>query len=174
MEMKVYQFPHLERMIGKIKFLFWVLISSCIWTAKAQHKQAGANVVWSSQSESAAGSMPCGGGDIGLNVWVEKGELLFYIARSGTFDENNTLLKLGRVRLKLSPNPFDAGSSFKQELVLKEGYVKVTGIKGGLQTEVKVWVDVFKPIVHLELKSNQKTFAEAGFESWRNEDRLTK
>jgi hypothetical protein len=51
--------------------------------------------------------MPCGGGDIGLNVWVEKGELLFYIARSGTFDENNAMLKAGRVRVKLSPNPFD-------------------------------------------------------------------
>ncbi|MDB5149262.1 MAG: hypothetical protein JWQ57_3282, partial [Mucilaginibacter sp.] len=48
--------------------------------------------------------MPCGGGDIGLNVWVEKGELLFYIARSGTFDENNAMLKPGRVRIKLSPN----------------------------------------------------------------------
>jgi hypothetical protein len=175
MEMKVYQFPHLERMIGKNKFLLiWMMISSCLWTAKAQNKQAEANLVWNSQSENAAGSMPCGGGDIGLNIWVEKGELLFYISRSGTFDENNTLLKLGRVRLKLSPNPFDAGSTFKQELVLKEGYVKVAGTKAGLQTEVKIWVDVFKPIVHLELKSNQKTFAEAGFESWRNEDRLTK
>ena len=35
--------------------------------------------------------MPCGGGDIGLNVWVENNELLFYMAKSGTFDENNRL-----------------------------------------------------------------------------------
>lgn len=151
-----------------------ILLSGCLLTAVGQDKQFDANVVWTSQSENSAGSMPCGAGDIGLNVWVEKGEVLFYISRSGTFDENNTLLKLGRVRLKLSPNPFEEGSSFKQELVLKEGYVKITGNKAGLNTEVKVWVDVFKPLVSLEIKSNQKTLAEAGFESWRHEDRLTK
>lgn len=161
-------------MKNKVIVICAVLLSVCLFTATAQHKQADANLVWTSQSDNAAGSMPCGGGDIGLNVWVEKGALLCYISRSGTFDENNTLLKLGRVRLMLSPNPFDAGSTFKQELVLKEGYVKVTGTKAGLKTEVKVWVDVFKPVVHLEVKSNQKTLAEAGFESWRNEDRLTK
>jgi hypothetical protein len=151
-----------------------VLLSACLFTAIAQNRQSDANLVWNSQSENSAGSMPCGGGDIGLNVWVEKGDVLFYISRSGTFDENNTLLKLGRVRLKLSPNPFEAGTIFKQELVLKDGYVKITGTKGGLSTEIKVWADVFKPVVHLDIKSNQKTFAEAGFESWRNEDRLTK
>lgn len=37
--------------------------------------------------------MPCGGGSIGLNVWVENGDLMFYAQRSGTFDENNTMLK---------------------------------------------------------------------------------
>jgi len=151
-----------------------ILLSGCLLTAVGQDKHFDANVVWTSQSENSSGSMPCGAGDIGLNVWVEKGEVLFYISRSGTFDENNTLLKLGRVRLKLSPNPFEEGSNFKQELVLKEGYVKITGNKAGLNTEVKVWVDVFNPLVHLDIKSNQKTFAEVGFETWRYEDRLTK
>lgn len=151
-----------------------VLITVCLPIAQAQIRQTDANVVWTSQSENAAGSMPCGGGDIGLNVWVEKGALLCYLSRSGTFDENNTLLKLGRLKLNLSPNPFDAGSDFKQELVLKEGFVRVTGTKSGLKTEVKIWVDVFKPVIHVEIQSNRKTLAEAGFESWRTEDRQTK
>src|SRR5215210_8015418 len=64
-----------------------------------------ADITWDSQSRNASESMPCGGGDIGLNVWVENGDILFYVARSGTFDENNALLKLGRVRIKMSPNP---------------------------------------------------------------------
>ena len=59
------------------------------------------NLHWNSQSLNSGESMPCGGGDIGLNVWVENDELLFYLLRSGTFDEHNTLLKLGRVRVKL-------------------------------------------------------------------------
>lgn len=158
----------------KVIVISLILISACLFKAVAQNKQVDANVVWTSQSDNSAASMPCGGGDIGLNVWVEKGEVMFYLSRSGTFDENNTLLKLGRVRLKLMPNPFENGSSFKQELVLNEGYVKITGKKAGLETEVKVWVDVFKPFINVAVTSNRKTSAEAGFESWRMEDRLTK
>jgi hypothetical protein len=37
------------------------------------------NVVWTSQSKNSAQSMPVGGGDVGLNVWVENNELFFYI-----------------------------------------------------------------------------------------------
>ena len=62
-------------------------------------------VRWTSQSKNSSESMPCGGGDTGLNVWVENNDILFYFSRSGTFDENNAFLKLGRIRLRLSPNP---------------------------------------------------------------------
>lgn len=155
--------------------VIWIVLSlGFLLTATSQQRQADENLVWTSQSQNAAGSMPCGGGDVGLNVWVEDGALLCYISRSGTFDENNTLLKLGRLRVRLSPNPFDDGDTFKQELVLKDGYVKITGTKADLKTEVKVWVDVFKPVVHIDVNSNQKTIVDAGYESWRNDDRLTK
>lgn len=159
----------------RIILIYIVVLSACLSSAQAQHNvAANANLVWTSQSTSSSESMPCGGGDIGLNVWAENDELFFYISRSGTFDENNTLLKQGRVRLKLSPNPFDTGATFKQELVLNEGYVQITGKKGKLITTVKIWVDVFKPIVHLDIKSNRKTTAETGYENWRFEDRVTK
>jgi hypothetical protein len=68
--------------------------------ALAQHVMPDRyNVVWNSPSKNSSESMPCGGGDVGLNVWVEDGDILFYLSKSGTFDENNTLLKLGRVRI---------------------------------------------------------------------------
>ncbi|MGG6712979.1 UNVERIFIED_CONTAM: hypothetical protein ITH36_25590, partial [Salmonella enterica subsp. enterica serovar Weltevreden] len=68
----------------------------------AEHPElATNNITWTSPSKNSGESMPCGGGDIGLNVWSEGGDVLFYMARSGTFDENNSLLKLGRVRLRL-------------------------------------------------------------------------
>lgn len=114
--------------------------------------------------------MPCGGGDIGLNVWVEGGELLFYISRSGAFDEANTLLKAGRVRVKLTPNPFE-GKIFQQELRLKSGDVKITASNAGITTDVSVWVDVFRPVVHLEITSNRPVVTEATYESWRYQDR---
>ena len=84
------------------------------------------DVVWDSPSTSSAESMPCGGGDIGLNVWAEDGDILFYIDRSGSFDENNQQLKHGRVRLTLEPNPLlAAGAEFRQTLRLQEGYVDI-------------------------------------------------
>ena len=45
-----------------------------------------------------------------MNVWVEDDDVFFYLCRSGSFDENNTLLKQGRFRIRLTPNPF-AGRS---------------------------------------------------------------
>ena len=143
------------------------------------------NITWNSPSENAGGSMPCGGGDIGLNVWVEKGDLLFYLSRSGTFDENNTLLKSGRIRIKLSPNPFSdpkapetekpasplADGEFRQELVLRDGSIHITGRRQGLSVDIKVWVDVFRPAIHVEMNSSRPINAEAVYESWRTTDR---
>lgn len=110
--------------------------------------------------------MPCGCGDIGLNVWVENNELLFYLSRSGTFDENNQMLKLGRIRLRLSPTPF-LNAGFRQQLRLESGDVRISA--GG--TDIRLWVDVFRPIVHLEIASRQPTEATVSYESWRLSDR---
>ncbi len=126
-----------------------------------------ANVVWYTPSQNSSESMPCGGGDIGLNVWVEKGDLLFYISRSGTFDENNTMLKQGRVRLRLSPNPFINASDFRQELHLKDGYVQVSAGK----TNIELWVDVFRPLIHVEVSSKDPVKTDVFYENWRYKDR---
>ena len=129
------------------------------------------NVVWNSQSENSSESMPCGGGDIGLNVWVEDGDVIFYISRSGTFDEHNTLLKLGRIRIQLSPNPFD-GKNFTQELVLRDGYVKIAGEKESVKATCTIWVDVFEPVIHVDIESNANIEAKVVYENWRYQDRL--
>lgn len=142
-----------------------------LWFTPTTHAQE--NVIWTTQSKNSSESMPVGGGDIGLNLWVEKGEVYFYLSKSGTFDENNTLLKLGRVKLKLSPNPFE-GKTFKQELILKDGYAQISASSGKLNTQIKVWVDVFSPVIHLEVKSSEKLTSKVSYESWRFEDRITK
>lgn len=154
------------------KTFFFVLFASLWFTSTVAYAQEKDNVVWTTQSNNSAESMPVGGGDIGLNLWVEKGEVYCYISRSGTFDENNTLLKLGRIRLQFSPNPF-AGQTFKQELILKDGYASISGADGKIKSEIKVWVDVFKPVIHIDIQSNAKMTTTANYESWRFEDRIT-
>src|SRR6185437_3761265 len=118
----------------------------------------------------AAGSMPCGGGDIGLNVWIEKGDLLFYFGRSGSFDENNQLLKGGRIRIRLQPNPLEG--TVRQELQLQNGSVVISGLAGGAAVKIRVWVDVFRPVVHVDLDASHPLGAEATYESWRTADRI--
>ncbi len=129
------------------------------------------NIIWDTQSKNSGESMPCGGGDIGMNVWVENGDLLFYFSRSGTFDENNTLLKLGRFRVRLDPNPLQAGT-FSQKLNLEEGCIEITGKNGSLSTNIRVWVDVFRPVIHVDVANNKNINAEVFYESWRFDDRL--
>ena len=59
--------------------------------------------------------MPLGNGDIGLNVWAEAdGDLRFYIGKTDAWSGNGRLLKLGGIRVSLSPNPFASGQPFKQ------------------------------------------------------------
>jgi hypothetical protein len=161
-------------MIGKFsKFLCFLLFFHISAITKAQPKELDHdNIVWTTQSKNSGESMPCGGGSIGLNVWTENNDIFFYIARSGSFDENNAMLKAGRVRLKLSPNVFD--TDFKQTLDLKTGTVTISGKKGNLTTIVTCWVDVFHPVVHVQINSSQPVTAEATYENWRYQDRLNK
>ena len=132
---------------------------------------AAYNVVWNSQSKNASESMPCGGGDIGMNVWVQDGDLLIYANRSGSLNEDNNLMKAGRLRIKCSPNPFD-GKIFKQELHLQNGFVTVDGENNGVKASIKIWVDVFNPVAHVEITANKKIAVKAAYESWRYQDRL--
>lgn len=125
------------------------------------------NVVWNSPSLNSSESMPVGGGDIGMNVWVENGDVLFYMSRSNTFDEHNCLLKQGRFRLRLSPNPFEDAVDFHQELNLEKGYVEISASG----TTVQLWADIFHPVVHLEIENKEPIHAELYYENWRYKDR---
>ena len=134
-------------------------------------RQEDYNVLWNSPSKNAGESMPCGGGDIGLNVWVENGDLLIYLSRSGAFDENNIFPKLGRLRVTLSPNPFVDGGAFRQELKLHQGHVEITGEKDGVKAKIDVWVDVFRPVAHLNVETSEQVSVTAAYENWRLTER---
>ena len=126
------------------------------------------NVVWDSPSQNAAGSMPIGNGEVGLNVWVEAGgDLLFYIARTDAWSECNRLLKLGRVRVNLSPNPFVSGTPFRQALKLRDGQIEITAGDATL----RVFVDADAPVIHVVGHGQTPRTVTATLENWRTEKR---
>ena len=156
--------------------IFTVVFLLIAWSANFVSAQITeldkCDMVWMNQSHNSSQSMPCGGGDIGLNVWVEHGDILFYIARSGNYDENNALLKLGRVRIHLSSDPFST-ANFKQTLHLNDGYLSIEGINPvGVKAVIKIWVDVFNPRIHLNITGSQPLSAKVTYENWRYLDTL--
>jgi len=121
-----------------LKIVFFLTLTFHHVVAQKNFEVSQYNVVWTKQGANSSESMPCGGGDIGLNVWTEKDEIVLYLSRSGAFDENNVFPKFGRVRLRITPNLFQ-NATFKQELRLNEGYVEISSVKNKKKVLVKIW-----------------------------------
>ena len=123
------------------------------------------NVEWDSQSSNSAGSMPLGGGNLGLNVWVENNDVLFYIGCPDSYDEQAVLRKLGRIRLTFTPNPFT--KKFKQSLDLLGSTVTIEGVNEKDQPfKLELWVDAFKPVIHIRSASGSAVNCIAAYETW--------
>ncbi|WP_157491897.1 DUF5703 domain-containing protein [Gelidibacter mesophilus] len=131
------------------------------------------NVLWNSPSDNSLGSMPAGNGDIGINVWAEKdGDLIFYVSKTDAWSENARVLKLGKVRVSLTPNPFEDGIPFQQELILKDGTLRIeTGDKTN-KVIIDIWVDANHPVVEVDVKSKKSVLSKVVLEPWRTERRL--
>ena len=126
------------------------------------------NVVWDSPSADSLGSMPLGNGDVGINLWVEPdGDLLFYISKVDAFNDSHTLPKLGRVRLKLTPNPFANGKPFRQELVLRDGAIAIKAGNAAEEVRLRVWVDANHPVIRVEGECATPLEAVVTQECWR-------
>lgn len=136
------------------------------------------NVVWSSPSRDSSGSMPLGNGDIGLNLWVEEGgDLLLYLSKTDAWSEDTRLLKLGRIRVTLTPNPFRQGLPlrqalpFRQELRLRQGEIEIRAGEGGATVTLRIWVDANQPVVRIEAAGEREFALRATVECWRRAPR---
>jgi len=127
------------------------------------------DVVWTTPSVDAAGSMPIGNGEVVLNVWVEEatGDLLFYIARTDAMSEISRYLKLGRVRVHFSTDPFKGDHPFRQQLHLHDGVITISGGTANLV----LYVDAKAPIVSLAGTFAEPTQVTATIEDWRDKER---
>ena len=127
------------------------------------------DVVWDSQSKNSSASMPVVGGNLGCNVWVENNEILFYFSSPGARDENGSLMKFGRMRIRFEPDIFNQ-AEFKQVLKLSNGAVTIEAVSAEhVKTKVKLWVELHRPIVHTDIESESKVVVKATYENWRTE-----
>ena len=144
---------------------FLVILEILVLSTASAADYKPKDYVWTTQSRNSSESMPCGGHDIGMNVWVEDGDVLFYVSQSGWFDENNTLLKAGRWRIHFDNLP--AVGTFEQRLCLDDGAVYIT--LGDMK--IRLWADVLEPVVFCDISSKKKVKTALSYESWRYKDR---
>ncbi|MEE9603076.1 MAG: DUF5703 domain-containing protein, partial [Thermoguttaceae bacterium] len=129
------------------------------------------NVVWKTPSKDHNGSMPIGNGETGLNLWIESGgDLVFLVSRTDSWDGNERLCKLGRVRIKFTPSL--AGAGFKQALKLRQGEIEIVGGAGDAAVTVRVWVDANRQVAHVEAHSAKDFQMQVALETWRNQKRV--
>jgi hypothetical protein len=159
-----------------IYLLLLNLFASCASGGTSFDQLADYNVVWDSPSQDYSGSMPIGNGDIGLNVWMEEnGDLLFYISKTDSWGDNGRLLKVGKVRVSLTPNPLVQDAIFRQTLALENGEIvieiadKSGEATGTLKTALRIWVDAHHPVIHVTIDSPKPLTATARIELWRTE-----
>ena len=129
------------------------------------------NVNWDTPSNSSAGSMPLGNGDISANVWaVEGGDIVLYIGKTDTWSELGRLLKLGRIRIRLSPNQIRPEFPFSQTLFLRRGEIEIRTGPDDTPTYIKVRVDANNPVVFIEAACDEPFELQVSLEIWRTKE----
>lgn len=130
------------------------------------------NVKWTSPGRTDRSSMPIGNGEVALNVWVEQdGDLQFYIARTDALTELDRNVKLGKIRVRLAPNPFRGGARFLQELRLRDGCIHIEAGEGAERCVLRIFVDAESPAVYVTGECSAPTRVVAVYETWRKAER---
>lgn len=122
------------------------------------------DVTWTTLGRDENDSMPIGNGDLAANVWTEQnGDLVLMLAKSDAWTEMGKLAKLGRVRIRLAPNPFVSTSDFTQTLRLEDGSIEIRSANNS----IVIWADANHPVLHIEANLTRETTLKASFEIWR-------
>jgi len=154
--------------------LFWLnAVSGCLAAgatgadSRSSHAApipSAYNVVWNSPSTDRTGVMPLGNGDIAAGVCAIEGDALYLLlSKNDAFDEQGDLLKTGRVKIELSPNPFAKGKPFRQTLDLKTAsiLIEANGVR------LLIWADANKPVYHVQITSPSPIKVQADVNPWK-------
>jgi hypothetical protein len=163
----------LEKTVIYIAFLLTLIlfVSGSAYADMAQsYPPVSNNVVWTSPSKDAAGSMPLGNGEVGMNLWADNGgNINFYISRSDSLSEISRLLKVGQVKISLSPNPFADGEPFTQTLSLRNGQCQIDAGSGDKIISLRIFVDAVQPVIHCVGHSATPYSVTVNVVSWRTQ-----
>ncbi len=163
------------RKAARIGIAGWLafLVPALAWHGQAAETgvqvASAQDVTWLSLGTNENDSMPIGNGDLAANVWTEQdGSLVVLLAKSDAWTELGKLVKLGRLRLSMVPNPFAGSPGFSQKLFVENGSVE---IKSGSNT-LRVWVDANRPVMEIQAHMDKPSHFKASLELWRTSHSL--
>jgi alpha-L-fucosidase 2 len=153
-------------MRGRLLPTALLLICLCASKSSAADNRfiAENDVTWPSLGTNENDSMPLGNGDLAANVWTEQnGDVLLLVAKADAWSETGKILKLGRVRIQITPNPFVDSAAFSQNLRVEDGEIEIKS--GG--NEMRIWIDANHPVLHIETHLASPATLAARSEIWR-------
>jgi hypothetical protein len=136
----------------------------------AAERMSRYNVIWESPSKDATGVMPIGNGDIGAGVYaIENGDLYLLLSKNDAFNYLGDIFKTGRVKISLTPNPFEKGKPFRQTLDLVTGsiLIEADGVK------LRIWADALHPVFHVQIAAPHPVAVTAQPDLWKRIDRTS-
>jgi len=131
------------------------------------------NVIWTTPSADATGSLPAGNGDLALNAWLEpSGDVCLLLAKSDAWGEYARLLKVGRLRLTFRPNPLlREPVRCRQELRLHRGEIRYDFGAEATELTLRIWVDAHHPVIRVEVDSEEPVEVTVALDLWRTAPR---
>ena len=127
------------------------------------------NPVFSGLGRTDRASIPLGNGELCANAWVETDGLHFYLARSDAITELDRTVKLGEYIVRIEPNPFLNANDVRQELVLRDGVLRVQGLglAGGVSLEF--FIDAESDDAYVRVESDEKFDITVELRAWRDD-----
>lgn len=148
-----------------VTFVVTILLAAGLAGAQSVPAVAVDDVRWDSLGKDENTSMPLGNGDMAVNVWTgQNGDIVLLMAKGDAWSENGQLLKLGRVRISLTPNPFVGAVGFTQTLRLEDASIELRAGKN----LVRIWVDANHPVIRVGVSTAKAVSCRAVAEIWRN------
>jgi hypothetical protein len=125
----------------------------------------GNDVTWTALGKNENDSMPIGNGDLSADVWTESnGDIVILLAKPDAWIQTGQLVKLGRLRIKLDPNPFAGATDFNQTLKLESSTIQLTSGGGN---QIEIWADANHPVIHVAGHLSQPVTVQVDAEFWR-------
>jgi alpha-L-fucosidase 2 len=158
-------------LVARFVLVLWIFYAGAgrVCSAAPAPPQYPGTLEWNSPGTNSSAAVPLGNGDFGISAWVDPtaGTLACYLGKTDAWSSQGRLLKLGCLRIRLAPNPFSAGSVFRQVLSLDDARLIINAGPSNQTVRLVLWVDANHPVAHVQIDAPNPYELTAELDLWR-------